>query len=296
MRAARGRRILFVALFFLFLALLVVLIGSVGQLELAPGKSLPLLYTTQPDSDAVDAGPGWSVNSERIGSLFFALVLVCLVFLVVGAIFSRRLRRNLLIMSAIALGLFLALMWIKPPEQVDTERIDLAGENLFSSANDNQVRVEIPQMSPPNWAVILTAVGAAVVAAGLAALLLVKIYPAFRRRRSDDTLLEELANRARDTADRIRAGADLADAVRRCYKEMVELLCTQASVPGVAVLTPREFAGALCARGMEDEHVDRLTTIFEQVRYGGRPDIAFADEAITCLDAIRGAYAPRASS
>ena len=88
----------------------------------------------------------------------------------------------------------------------------------------------------------------------------------------------------------------LPDAVRWCYKEMVALLCTQASVSGVAALTPREFAGALRARGMEDEHVDRLTAIFEQVRYGGRPGIAFADEATACLDAIRVAYEPSVSS
>jgi len=291
-RAARGRRLIFIASFFLFFALLVVLIGSVSQLQLAPGKSLPLLYTTQPDTEAAESGPGGSVNSERIGSLFFALVLVCLVSLVIGAIFSRRLRRSLLIMSAIALAVFLALMWVKPPKEVPFNNVAMRVGALFPGQGGDPIRVEIPEVSPPNWAVILTAVGAAAVAAGLAALLVFKFYPAFRRRRSDETLLEALANRARDAADRIRAGVDLADAVRRCYKEMVELLCTKASVPGVAVLTPREFAGALRARGMEDEHVDHLTAIFEQVRYGGRPGAAFADEATACLDAIRVAYAP----
>jgi len=281
---ARGRRVLFVALFFLFLALLVVLIGSVNELELTPGKPLPSLFTRRTDSESAAGKAGWSLDSARIVSLIYAFVLVYLVSLVVASIVSRRLRRKLLIMSVVALGLFLALMWIKPPEQVNTEGIDLAGGNLVPSADDNQLRVEIPQTPPPNWAVILTAVGAAVIAAG-----------AFRRRQ-DDALLAELAKRARNAADRIRAGADLADAVRRCYKEMSELLCKRANMSDVAVLTPREFAEALRDRGMQDEHVDRLTLIFEQVRYGRRPGIAFADEAIACLDAIRSAYALSASS
>ncbi len=290
MRSLRSRRVLFVALFFLFLALLVVLIGSVNRLQLAPGKPLPSLFVRRSDSESAAGKAGWSLDSARIVSLIYAFVLIYLVSLVVASIFSRRLRRKLLIMSVVALGLFLALMWIKPPEQVDTEGIDLAGGNLLPSTNDNQVRVEIPQTFPPNWAVILTALGAAVIAAGFAALLLVKLYPAFRRRQ-DDALLTELAKRAQDAADRIRAGADLADAVRRCYKEMSELLCKWANVSDVDVLTPREFAEALRDRGMQDEHVDRLTLIFEQVRYGGRPGIAFADEAVACLDAIRSAYA-----
>ena len=109
-------------------------------------------------------------------------------------------------------------------------------------------------------------------------------------------MLAELAKRARDAADRIRAGANLADAVRRCYKEMSELLCKRANVSDVEVLTPREFTEALRDRGMQDEHVDRLTSIFEQVRYGGHPGIAFADEAVACLDAIRSAYAMSVSS
>jgi hypothetical protein len=73
-QAARGRRLLFIASFFFFFALLIVLIGSVSQLELAPGKSLPLLSTAQPETEAAGVGPEPSVNSGRIGSLFFALV------------------------------------------------------------------------------------------------------------------------------------------------------------------------------------------------------------------------------
>ena len=143
MRSLRSRRVLFVALFFLFLAMLVVLIGSVNQLELAPGKPLPSLFTRRPDLESAAGKTGWGLDSARIVSLIYAFVLVYLVSLVVASIFSRRLRRKLLIMSVVALGLSLALMWIKPPERVDTKGIDLAGENLVPSANDNQVRVEI---------------------------------------------------------------------------------------------------------------------------------------------------------
>jgi hypothetical protein len=290
-KATRGRRIFFAVSFLLFFALLVVLIGSIGQVELAPGKRLPSLSEDDPDEKIADSGPGLRVNSKRIGSLLFALALVCLVFMVIGAVFSRHFRLSLLFMSAITLVMFLALMWLKPSEEVPLDKVEPAGSFILGKG-ENRSRAVLPESSPPNWAVILTAVGAAVVASGLGALLLFKIYPAIYRRRKDVTMLEELAKRASAAADQIRAGGNLADAVRRCYKEMVQLLCEKAGVSGIAVLTPREFADALRARGMQDEHVVRLTSIFEQVRYGGRPGIAFADEAIACLDAIRSAYTP----
>jgi len=290
-KTTRSKRIFFAVSFLLFFALLVVLIGSIGQVELAPAKRLPGLTNDEPAGETADSGPGLRGNSEWIGSLLFALALVCLVFMVIGAVFSRQLRRSLLFMSAITLAMFLALMWVKPSEDVPSEKVEPAGSFVLGKG-ENQPRVAIPESSPPNWAVILTAVGAAVVASGLGALLLFKIYPAVRRRREDETMLEELAKRASATADQIRAGGNLTDAVRHCYKEMVQLLCTKAGVSSIAVLTPREFADVLHARGMQDEHVIRLTSVFEQVRYGGRPGIAFADEAIACLDAIRSAYTP----
>ncbi|MCK4681559.1 DUF4129 domain-containing protein, partial [Candidatus Bipolaricaulota bacterium] len=57
--------------------------------------------------------------------------------------------------------------------------------------------------------------------------------------------------------------------------------------------TPREFAERLRSSGMMVVHVDRLTAIFEQVRYGGRPGEAFVDEATASLEAIEEAYSGR---
>ena len=61
-------------------------------------------------------------------------------------------------------------------------------------------------------------------------------------------------------------------------------------IPNYSYFTPREFATHLRKRGMKDEHVDRLTRIFETVRYGGRSGVGFVDEAIACLESIQRAY------
>jgi len=229
---------------------------------------------------------------EQVRWLLFAVITINLVIGVVWAIFSRRFRRSLLISSIVALALLLALMHVRPPEGPLLEEPQPVVGAFLKGSTEGEIQVEIPEPSPPNWVVILIAVGAAVLAAVLAVLFYLNVYPVLRRRRKGDGLLAELAVRAGEAMERIHAGTDLRDAVQRCYKEMSDLLSREVNIHDVAVLTPREFAQGLRARGMQDQHVDRLTAIFEQVRYGGRESAAFADEAIACLEAIQRAYAP----
>lgn len=295
MQAARRRRSLFVGLFVVFCAVLIVLIGGLDRVELRPSEPIPELFSRQSGAETAGSVTAWDLGGEQFRFALFAFVVACLVLLFIGAILSPRLRRSLLIAGAVVAVLLLILMWIKPPEEAALEGVELSGGGLFADTDEHRARVVIPDTTPPDWAVILVAVGAAAAAALIGAVFVVKIYPRLRRGRTDGGLLEELAKRAGAAVDRIRDGADLGDAVRRCYKEMSELLCARANISDAAVLTPREFADALRTRGMRDATVDRLTAIFEQVRYGGRAGDAFADEAIACLEAIQTAYSPAGS-
>jgi len=274
---------------------LIVLIGGLDRVELRPSEPIPELFSRQSGAETAGSVTAWDLGGEQFRFALFAFVVACLVLLFIGAILSPRLRRSLLIAGAVVAVLLLILMWIKPPEEAALEGVELSGGGLFADTDEHRARVVIPDTTPPDWAVILVAVGAAAAAALIGAVFVVKIYPRLRRGRTDGGLLEELAKRAGAAVDRIRDGADLGDAVRRCYKEMSELLCARANISDAAVLTPREFADALRTRGMRDATVDRLTAIFEQVRYGGRAGDAFADEAIACLEAIQTAYSPAGS-
>ena len=295
MQPARRRRSLFVGLFVVFCALLIVLIGGLDRVELRPGEPIPELFSKQSGAETAAGVTAWGLGGEQFRFALFALVMACLVLLLIGAILSPRLRRSLLIAGVVVAVVFLILMWIKPPQEAAWEGMELSGVGLLADTDEHRARVVIPDTIPPDWAVILVAVGVAAAAAMVSAVFVLKIYPRLRRGRTDGGLLEELAKRAGAAVDRIRDGADLGDAVRRCYKEMSELLCARAKISDAAVLTPREFADALRTRGMQDATVDRLTAIFEQVRYGGRAGDAFADEAIACLEAIQTACSPAGS-
>ena len=296
MQPARRRRSLLVGLFIVFCALLIVLIGGLDRVELHPGEPIPELFSRQSGAGTAGGITAWDLGGEQFRFTLFAFVVACLVLLLIGAILSPRLRRSLLIAGAVLAVVLLILMWIKPPQEAAWEGMELSGVGLLADTDEHRARVVMPETIPPDWAVILVSVGAAAAAAMVGAVFVLKIYPRLRRGRTEGGLLEELAKRAGAAVDRIRDGADLGDAVRRCYKQMSELLCARAKISDAAVLTPREFADALRTRGMQDATVDRLTAIFEQVRYGGRAGDAFADEAIACLEAIQTACSPAGSS
>jgi len=293
-RSARRRRSLFLGLFAVFCAALIVLVGGLDRVELRRGESIPELFSER-SAEETAGDTAWDLGGEQFRYALFAFTVTCLVALAIGAILSPRLRRSLLVVGAVVAVLLLILMWIKPSQEASLETMEFSAIVPPAGSGERSDRVAIPDATPPDWAVILVALGAAAAAALVGAIFVLKLYPRLRRGRAEGGLLEELAKRAGAAADRIRAGSDLDDAVRRCYKEMSELLCARASISDAAVLTPREFADALRARGMNDATVGRLTAIFEQVRYGGRATDTFSDEAIACLEAIRIAYAPSGS-
>ena len=60
-------------------------------------------------------------------------------------------------------------------------------------------------------------------------------------------------------------------------------------------MTPRDFEQHLTERGFSDEHIGRLTRLFETVRYSpGEPGPEDETEAKACLTAIVDAYGSNA--
>ena len=88
-----------------------------------------------------------------------------------------------------------------------------------------------------------------------------------------------------------QAGGDLRDAVLRCYRDMSRVLGERQGLARAQSATPREFEAQLAAAGLRDEHIRRLTRLFERVRYGARrADAGEEREALACLTAIVQAY------
>ncbi|KAB1186599.1 MULTISPECIES: DUF4129 domain-containing protein [Haloferax] len=87
---------------------------------------------------------------------------------------------------------------------------------------------------------------------------------------------------AGDAAERIESGTGgVENEVFRAWAEMTSLL----SVPNRQSATPAEFAAVAVEAGMAREDVTQLTTLFEEVRYGGAE--ATTDREQRAVDALR---------
>lgn len=81
--------------------------------------------------------------------------------------------------------------------------------------------------------------------------------------------VDELRLRALQALHELRQGdTPLADVIRRCYREMVQTVHEQRGVYRERHVTPREFEARLLQVGFPEPPVQRLTRLFEQVRYG----------------------------
>ncbi len=276
--------------------ILFVLIGGLNSTTFLPGTPLPNPFT------AVDIAPfagtasqgTWGMNAVRL--IVQILFILAVVVIVIFAIFSSEFRWILLTIALIFLVILAILSQIEIKQRGEQVEMQEQSDIVFGEPPPPAppVHVEIPDARATDWLMILMALGSAAVLTAIGLFFLLRVYPAFQKRRTErNLLLDELGQRAHEAVTMIRAGGDPREAILRCYKEMSEIVSKEERIPNFSYFTPREFATRLRSSGMMVAYVDRLTAIFEQVRYGGRPGGAFVDEAIACLGAIEGTYRGR---
>jgi len=97
----------------------------------------------------------------------------------------------------------------------------------------------------------------------------------------------DLAAAAGEAAERLQEhDADVDNEVYRAWWEMTSLL----NVPKPDSATPGEFADAAIEAGLDESHVDDLTTLFEEVRYGRRDPESREERAIEVFQEIEAQY------
>jgi hypothetical protein len=85
----------------------------------------------------------------------------------------------------------------------------------------------------------------------------------------------------------LQSGVDLQNVIIRCYADMSQILNEQRGVQRQQDMTPREFERQLQEIGLPHAAIQRLTRLFEEVRYGNAKLGQEAEqEAIDCLSAI----------
>ena len=286
MTREKARRVLIpVSVCAALLGALLVLTANLDDVSLGPGEVSPKTASTDEPEETDDRG-GLSIDVGFLRHLLFVAFTVSLAIVLISALFTRFLRRWLYF----AIGLFGALIVFdlfasQLPSGANLERDDLTPEQAVAAATE-------PQSA--EWSRVLVAVGLSL---GTGAALVLGSswaaarWRAHRSRRRDDELGWELELLAEQT---LSAGRD-PDLALRCYHEMVDLLSRKEQMSHVS-LTPREFADRLRPLGLRSEAIDRLTELFELVRYGHRESAPFTDRAVRSLEEIREVNRPPTQS
>ena len=177
-----------------------------------------------------------------------------------------------------------------PPSSVDATGIGVGDDNGSSSPiglGDGEGRVD-----PTSPSALLFALLA------LTPVLLVGLYLFSDVRtgtdedetpdRTDEERRSAIGRAAGRAADRIEDSVDVKNEVYRAWHEMTDHL----DVDSPESSTPGEFADAAVDAGMTGDDVAELTTLFEEVRYGGRDPTEDREErAVDALRRIETAYA-----
>ncbi len=259
------------------LVALILLASGLSSLELSPGQG----FTLGGSQPVFGEGPVPDIPIfNGIWRLFIAAMLwvvgpIFVVAMIVSADLRRRIFRralNLLVWLLVAYGAVRALQGLRHSES----STDRAGATSIAPLRSPPLFIT----HPPQWFI-------AFVGLTIASMLVGGIWLIRRRARIEEAPLELLQQEAEAALESLRSGGDLKDVVMRCYLEMSRVLRERRGVARSRDMTPREFEQRLAAAGLRDEHIRRLTHLFESVRYGGHsPGDVEQREAVACLSAI----------
>lgn len=286
----RARRLIVLALAGALVAAVLLLAPSLSHLQFEGAKRLP----SPGPGEAPESGPGPALDFGLLWQILFWTILVLFPFSII-ALFIWPEDFKLVLTRIFTAALFLAILFFSIRALKGLlERLALPveepGASGLSSGAPGPVgleELELGEVRAPRWSVF------PFLLAGLGVLALLGwwVKRFLSSKRKDEGALEELASLAGAAAGELEAGGSLRDVVLRCYREMSRLLSEREKVPFTRAMTAREFEAKLEAIGVRQEHIARLSRLFEFVRYGGRKsgpkEVA---EAIACLEAIEAAY------
>ena len=292
----KRKRTLLTLLLGLLLGAMLLLAGGLPNLRFQPGRSLNLLdwFLSQLVSEnatgfpEITIEPGRSSFLPELGEgllksiiIFFWLMLI---FSIVYAIISPKLRRELVRMFALILVLVVILPQIAKNLTQLHETAAMEGLPGFS-LGENTFPVPPPFIQdPPGWFFAIVNVLLMLVFFG-------GIYFMWRRLRPNSEAHAVVVKEVKRALSDLEAGLEMKDVVIACYAKMCQGLQESRHIKRKQAMTPREFENHLAHAGIANTHIQQLTRLFEGVRYGAKPtDKAAEHEAKQCLQAILQVY------
>ena len=260
----------------------VLLAAGLSSVEMNPGQPF---YAVFPRSDPSSSLPFIQDNSMQsllrlLIAASFVLTPVAIIFIILNPEARQRIIRNAVTLFFMTAALFIILQRLGPIME-NLQGVAEAGAPM--AGDDAPPILAAPGFvtSPPQWVTIALTAAVLMIVLGLGA------YIWHRTRPREGAPLEMLALEAQEAIREIQQGSDLKDTVMRCYLDMSRILSEERGIRRDEAMTPREFERRLRSTGLPSAPIERLTRLFETVRYGAQtPGSEEEQEAINCLTAI----------
>jgi Domain of unknown function (DUF4129) len=281
-----GKYLILIFSLFALLAL-VLLAGELKNVTFRPGQTV-----SRPESSIIQFAIGRTIEQITEVPLWKQIALWLTIFLIVlllSSLLSPELRKRLLL-SFIRIAsfafIFLYIIRTRPGLIERLFSFGQTGGNQDSAASGSNPP---PVFHPPQISSFLSYI----ITFGILLLAVIGFIVFYRwwlrrqARLKSYQSLEEIALAARASLDDLASVRDWDDMIIQCYARMSGALGANRGLHRANAMTPAEFASRLVSAGCPREPVQRLTSLFEAVRYGarhsGQKEI---DEAKNCLTSI----------
>jgi len=246
--------------------------------------STPYQLLSEDSSDI--NGPVSYTGLLRLFMIALILVIPLLGYLLVRA--ARHRRSVLLVLLAVFALAYIIISARPTPQRLEQN----AGSSETSATQQPVVSTQQPTLAPPPDPGTAEVTPALVwlLSLGLATLILVGaggVYLIMRTVRTRPVSpLEIIAISAETALQVIEQDGDVHDAILRCYASMLDA-ARQQGLDRPVHLTPAEFIQRLVQVGLPAGPVERLTHLFEAVRYSPQPPTPEMEaEAVDCLQVV----------
>jgi hypothetical protein len=242
---------------------------SLSTLQLNQGEVFFSDGTEEAPNDSLDLSDEFDLMLASFQAVMIVLIILLPIFIITGVLLRDE--KKLKVTDAIMFILFLLLLLIpfnkdqqfdqtEGPQtpQIEVEQLEEMGEGTAASFTAD----------PKPWMLPLIMIAAAVLVSSIAFLAYKLLSDLIVKKRAP---LQDIADYAHTALVQIEeAEIEFNDVIIRCYAEMSQTLQMEMGIERSHAMTTSEFEQELIAWGIPARPVQRLTQLFEQVRYGHR--------------------------